>query len=59
MKTGNVIKNETTYAPNFTLNLNGASANESNKRTVKRWIKESLKEVFDSMDIDNAPIVEV
>ena len=56
---GNVIRNETTYAPQFTLNLNGASATNENKRTVKRWIKESLKEVFNNFDTDNSPIIEI
>lgn len=56
---GNVIRNETTYAPQFTLNLNGASATNENKRTVKRWVKESLKEVFNNFDTDNSPIIEI
>lgn len=55
----NVIHNATTYAPQFTLNLNGASATNENKRTVKRWIKESMKEVFDNLNSDNSPIIEI
>lgn len=55
----NVIHNATTYAPQFTLNLNGASATNENKRTVKRWIKESMKEVFDNLNSDNSPVIEI
>lgn len=56
---GKVIQSNTTYAPQFTLNLNGASATDSNKRTVKRWIKESLNEVFNNLATDNQPLLEV
>lgn len=48
-----------TYSPNFTLNMNGASATDDNKKKVKQWIKESLEEVFDNLEIDNMPVVEV
>lgn len=54
-----IIESNTTYAPQFTLNLNGASATESNKRTVKRWVKESLNEVFNNLADDISPVVEV
>ena len=47
------------YNPSFVLNMNGASATEDNKRKVKQWIKEALKEVFDDMDNDNPPAWEV
>lgn len=56
---GRVVQKNTTYAPQFTLNLNGASATDSNKRTVKQWIKESLEEVFSNLETDHQPIVEV
>lgn len=56
---GRIVQKNTTYAPQFTLNLNGASATDSNKRTVKRWIKESLEEVFSNLATDNEPLVEV
>ena len=38
-----------TFSPQFTLNMNGASATESNKRKVKKWVKESIQETFESM----------
>lgn len=38
-----------TYAPQFTVNLNGASASDSNKRKVQRWVKESIRESYESM----------
>lgn len=47
------------YNPQFTLNLNGASATDDNKKKVKQWIKESLKEIFEDMDRDNSPVWEV
>lgn len=47
------------YNPTFVLNMNGASATDDNKRKVKQWIKESMKEMFDDLDRDNRPIVEV
>lgn len=53
-----IVKNET-YAPNFVLNMNGASATTENKRKVQRWIKESISEIFENLASDNEPIVEV
>jgi phage-related minor tail protein len=54
-----VVQNNTTYAPQFTLHLNGASASKENERTVKRWIKEGLNEVFNNLATENQPLVEV
>lgn len=51
--------NTTTYAPQFVLNMNGASATNENKRKVKQWVKESLNEVFNNLASDNSPIMEV
>lgn len=52
--------NETNnYNPTFVLNMNGASATDDNKRKVKAWIKEALKETFDDLDKDNMPILEI
>lgn len=47
------------YSPSFTVNLVGASANDDNKKKVKNWIKETLKEVFEDMDRDNPEVWEV
>lgn len=47
------------YSPHFTVVLNGASATDDNKRKVKGWIKESFKEMFDDLDRNNEPIIEV
>lgn len=47
------------YKPTFVINLNGASATDDNKRKVKRWIREAMKEMFDDLDRDNEPIIEV
>lgn len=47
------------YSPHFTLNLNGASATEDNKRKVKQWVKEAMTEMFDELDRDNPPAWEV
>ena len=48
-----------TYSPSFTLNMNGASATDSNKRKVKKWIRESIKETFESMGRTNPELIEV
>lgn len=47
------------YSPQFTLNMNGASATEANKRKVKKWVKESMQEVFESMGRTNPELCEV
>ena len=47
------------YKPTFVLNMNGASATDDNKRKVKQWIREAMKEMFDDLDRDNAPILEI
>lgn len=47
------------YSPQFTLNMNGASATEANKRKVKAWVKQSMQEVFESMGRTNPELCEV
>lgn len=47
------------FNPSFTLNMNGASATESNKRKVKQWVKESIEECFESMSRTNPELCEV
>ena len=49
----------TTYSPSFVLNMNGASATDSNKRKVKRWIQEAITETFDTMGRANPQLIEV
>ncbi len=48
-----------TYNPTFVLNMNGASATETNKRKVKQWVKESITETFDEMGRTNPQVLEV
>lgn len=52
-------RNTTTYAPQFILNLNGASASDTNKRKIQRWVKESINEAFESMGRTNPKTVYV
>ena len=47
------------YNPQFVLNMNGASATDSNKQKVKQWIKESMEEMFASMERTNPQLYEV
>ena len=47
------------YSPQFTLNMNGASATEANKHKVKKWVKESMQEMFESMGRTNPELCEV
>ena len=47
--TNNTSNNVSNYNPQFTLNLYGASATDSNKRKIKKWVKESINEAFESM----------
>ena len=47
------------FNPQFTLNMNGASATEANKHKVKQWVKESIKETFESMGRVNPELCEV
>ena len=47
------------YSPSFVLNLNGASASDSNKRKVQRWVKESIKESYESMSRTRLVAMEV
>lgn len=54
--TQNVTNN---YNPQFTLNMNGASANSTTERAVKRWVREGIKETFDSMGRKNPKLQEV
>lgn len=48
-----------TYSPQFTLNLNGASATETNKRTIKRWVQEAFEECIEGMSRKNPALTEV
>lgn len=48
-----------TFNPSFVLNMNGASATDTNKRKVKRWIKEAITETFDGMGRANPQLIEV
>lgn len=48
-----------TYAPQFILNLNGASATDTNKRKIQRWVKESINEAFESVGRTNPKTVYV
>lgn len=47
------------WNPVFNLTLNGASASDSNERKVKRWVKEALKESYESMGRTNPRLQEV
>ena len=47
------------YSPQFVLNMNGASATEDNKRKVKKWIRETLEEMFDNLDSEHSPAIEI
>lgn len=47
-----------TYAPSFTLNFTGTTDRNA-ERTVKRWIQESMEEMFDSMGRKNPRLTEV
>lgn len=47
------------FNPQFTLNMNGASATESNKRKIKKWVKESIQETFESIGRVNPELCEV
>lgn len=57
--TSNEYNEYNEYKPTFVLNMNGASATDDNKRKVKGWIKEAFSEVFDDLDKDNPPVIEV
>lgn len=63
VSTSNVTsKNQSTnnsYSPSFVLNLNGSSASDSNKRKVQRWVKESIKESYESMSRTRLVAMEV
>ena len=50
---------ENTYAPQFVLNVNGTNDDRNMERKVKRWIKESMDEVFNSMARKNPRLREV
>lgn len=56
---GKSVQSNTTYAPQFVLNMNGASATDGNKRIVKKWIKEAFDEMFNNLASDNRAVVEV
>lgn len=53
------VANNTTYAPQFVLNMNGASATDSNKRKIKHWVKEAMRDMLNDMEKINAPIIEI
>ncbi len=56
----NTSSNQTNnFNPQFTLNMNGASATETNKRKIKQWVKESIQETFESMERINPNLCEV
>ena len=38
-----------TYAPQFTLNLNGASATPANERKVRKWVRQAINDSFDGL----------
>lgn len=48
-----------TFSPSFTLHMNGASATDSNKRKVQRWVQEAIEETFNSMGRTNPSLIEV
>lgn len=48
-----------TFNPSFTLNMNGASATDSNKRKVTKWVREAIKSTFDEMSRANPQLIEV
>ena len=54
----NHVENNT-YSPQFTLNISGTGNDREMERKVKRWITESLDEVFESMGRKNPKIQEV
>ena len=57
--TTNTSTSNNTYSPHFTLNLNGASATDSNKRKIQKWVKESIQEAFESMGRIDPELCEV
>ena len=48
-----------TYAPVFNLTVSGNNDDRTMERKVKRWIKESMDEVFSSLDCKNRRLREV
>lgn len=47
------------YSPVFNLTLNGASASDSNKRKITRWVKEAISESVQGMGRTNPKLREV
>ena len=41
------------------MNLYGASATDDNKRKFKKWFKESIEEMFDNLDNEHSPVIEI
>ena len=37
------------FAPQFVLNLNGASATPSNERKVRKWVRDAFSETFSNL----------
>ena len=54
-----ITSESNTYAPQFMLNINGSNDDRSMERKVKRWIKDSMDEVFNSMARKNPRLREV
>ncbi len=48
-----------TYAPVFHLTITGSVDDRTTARKVKRWVKESMEEVFDSISRKNPRLIEV
>ena len=48
-----------TYAPQFTLNINGTSDDRATARKVKRWVQEAIDETFESIERKNPRLQEV
>uniref|UniRef100_UPI0040559F23 hypothetical protein n=1 Tax=Acetatifactor sp. TaxID=1872090 RepID=UPI0040559F23 len=57
--TTNTSNSTNNYSPQFVLNLNGASATETNKRKVMQWFRECFDEYFESMGRIEPEICEV
>lgn len=54
------VRSETNYySPQFTLNIEGGSGDRDTERKVRQWIKEGLRESFESMGRRNPRLTEV
>ena len=50
---GRTVRNTTTnssYSPSFTLNMNGASATDTNRRKVEGWIRDAMNRTFEGLN---------